>query len=221
MSMLQCSPGFISLCWMLLASLLCLLGTVPAFAATTTTMTECSAGGSALPECIAPPPPAADIPTCSIYMARASMKGNPGYGIYTTRDVRQGETFLQAPDYPSIPILDYDESWSPNETEAKARRHFYQSFQQYWWTSGKPDHVAYLASQTADFQLTFGSLPNHHCLLQSLESTYPINSYADRRAVHSPAAGAYSYNRGRVFFASRDVAAGEEIYLNYGTIVVA
>jgi hypothetical protein len=181
--------------------------------------------------------------TCSIYMAPASAHGNNGYGIYTTRPVRRGEAFLQGPDVPSIPILDYwlssedhatttaaynnettdDRAAQQKAAAAAARRHFHNVFSNYWWTHGKPDHVAYLADQSADFQLTFGALPNHHCLLHSLEAHYPSSSsimyapYADRRAVQTPAAGAYSYNGGRVFVAGRDVQAGEEIYLNYGT----
>jgi hypothetical protein len=178
-------------------------------------------------------------------MAPASAHGNNGYGIYTTRPVRRGEAFLQGPDVPSIPILDYwlssedhatttaaynnettdDRAAQQKAAAAAARRHFHNVFSNYWWTHGKPDHVAYLADQSADFQLTFGALPNHHCLLHSLEAHYPSSAsnsityapYADRRAVQTPAAGAYSYNGGRVFVAGRDVQAGEEIYLNYGT----
>jgi SET domain len=187
----------------------------------------------------APPPPPLP-PTCSIYMAPASAHGNPGYGIYTTRAVRRGESFLRGSDVPSIPILEYsssdddddddDEQYSgPTKNAAalakalrgRARQHFVETFSNYWWTHGKPDHVSYLSGQSADFQLTFGALPNHHCLLNSLEAHYPTTSYADRRAVQSPAAGAYSYHNGRVFVAGRPVAAGEEIYLNYGMCVVS
>jgi SET domain len=168
-------------------------------------------------------------------MAPASAHGNPGYGIYTTRAVQRGESFLKGPDVPSIPILDYSSNDDDDDDEqpyssqtntaaavaakalrGRARQHFINTFSNYWWTHGKPDHVAYLSGQSADFQLTFGALPNHHCLLQSLEAHYPTTSYADRRAVQSPAAGAYSYHNGRVFVAGRPVAAGEEIYLNYG-----
>jgi SET domain len=156
------------------------------------------------------------------------MKGNSGYGVYTTEYIRQGEPFLHAQvDSPSIAILDYYSKTMDRtiltEYEQRARRQFYETFSSYWWTSGKPDHVDYLADQTADFQLTFGTLPNHHCLLESLEAYYPQIPYADGMATTTtttttnPSAGAYSYHGGRVFYANRNVEAGEEIYLNYGT----
>jgi hypothetical protein len=175
-----------------------------------------------------PPPPIAAAAVCSIYMAPASAHGNPGYGIYTTRAVPRGEPFLRGgPDVPSIPVLDYeyddDDDSFPTAShisapEKKARRHFIDTFSTYWWGHGKPDHVDYLSAQSVDFQLTFGALPNHHCLLDNLDPHYPTTTpyYADRSAVQSPAAGAYSYHGGRVFLADRPVAAGEEIYLNYG-----
>ena len=67
-------------------------------------------------------------------------------------------------------------------------------------------------------KITFGALPNHHCLLQSLDFYYPAsNSYEDNvQVIHSPAAGAYSYHNGRIFASKRDMVAGEEIYLDYG-----
>ena len=90
---------------------------------------------------------------CSIFMAPASMKGNSGYGLYTTRDVSRGEQFLTAPDSPSIPVLDYGSEYAPTESEAKAREHFFDTFRLYWWGHGKPDLVDYMSEQTVDYQV--------------------------------------------------------------------
>lgn len=90
---------------------------------------------------------------CSIFMATASMKGNSGDGLYTTRDVARGEQFLTAPDGLSIPVLDYGSEYAPTESEAKAREHFFDTFRLYWWGHGKPDLVDYMSEQTVDYQV--------------------------------------------------------------------
>jgi hypothetical protein len=80
------------------------------------------------------------------------------------------------------------------------------------------DHVNYEAESIMDFQITTGALPNHHCLLHSITFGFPNPAYDDSLVDHrlSPGTGAFSYNGGREFFVNRDVAAGEELFLNYG-----
>ena len=58
-----------------------------------------------------------------------------------------------------------------------------------------------------DYQITFGSLPNHQCVLQSLDYTFPESPYDDSllNRYKDPGAGAITYHRGRVFRATRDV----------------
>jgi hypothetical protein len=69
-----------------------------------------------------------------------------------------------------------------------------------------------------DYQIGFGCLPNHHCVLSYLNTEYPDPPYVDSLAdrFRHPSAGAFSYNRGREFTVSHAVGAGEEIFLNYG-----
>jgi hypothetical protein len=92
-----------------------------------------------------------------------------------------------------------------------------------------PDHNRYDNPQDlVDFQPGFGSLPNHHCLLASLDQrpsadhppysdgvlylpTKESNTSTVRRHGESPGTGAFSYSLGRDFFATRDLKAGEEI----------
>jgi hypothetical protein len=92
------------------------------------------------------------------------------------------------------------------------------------------DHVFFEDDQVVDFQITFGSLPNHHCILDSLDNKQPDIPYNDALFASlsssssssngcgsgrftDPGAGAFSYSMGRSFVAKRDLAAGSEMYV--------
>lgn len=125
-------------------------------------------------------------------MAPSAVKGLKGYGVFTTRDIDEGSSILSAPDSPSIPVLDYGK----NRNDAKDQ--WIKTFGEYWWARGVPDHVAYEADKTVDFQTTFGALPNHHCILDSLGLRYPETPYDDSIVPRGDTgAGAFSYNMGR------------------------
>jgi len=66
-----------------------------------------------------------------------------------------------------------------------------------------------------DYQIGFGSLPNHHCVLDYLTTKYPNPPYIDGIAdrFSHPGAGAFSYNRGREFYVRHHLEAGSEIFL--------
>lgn len=154
--------------------------------------------------------------TGTIWIAPSSLRGVNGYGIFTTRDLGPGESLLGVPDGVSIPVEAYRSKGRPNEASFRA---FKQLFDNYWWGRGVPDHVLYDApSDIVDFQIGFGCLPNHHCILSYLDTQYPdppyIDSLADRFS--QPSAGAFAYNRGREFVVERAVSQGQEIFLNYG-----
>lgn len=95
----------------------------------------------------------------------------------------------------------------------------YLSIPQYVWAVGATDHTLYdHPDDSVDFQPNLGSLPNHHCILNSLGSAasanvpYHDNTVSNRTTTSSPAGlGAFTYNTGRVFYANRDLKAGEEI----------
>ena len=146
-------------------------------------------------------------------MAPSSLKGHVGLGIYTTRNMVARDSILAAPDGPSVPVIDTDRVSQQYET---IKRAWHKVFNEYWWGRGVPDHVSYEADDVVDFQITFGSLPNHHCLLGSIELRYPQYNDTLLDRFTSPGAGAISYAPGRDFFVDRDVVAGEELFLNYG-----
>jgi hypothetical protein len=101
--------------------------------------------------------------TCRIYMAPSSVKGVIGYGVYTTQPISQGELFLNGPDGPDILVTDFD--YFPNDSLGFARSAWITVFDSYWWGRGVTDQIIYESNSSIDFQITFGSLPNHHCVL--------------------------------------------------------
>ena len=110
-------------------------------------------------------------------------------------------------DGPSIPVVDY------------IRGRWTKTWNEYWWARGNPDHVLYeTEDRVMDFQIGFGSMPNHNCWLRSLKHKYPDPAYDDSlvQRPSDPGTGAFSYSMGRQFIAVRDLQAGEELFINYG-----
>ena len=87
---------------------------------------------------------------CTIYMAQSSISG-AGFGIFTTRDLLEGEDILPYSDAPNIVVCDHDEMGVENKD----------------WTL--PDYF-WGASSWGDFEcidgsesvMSFGSLCNFH-----------------------------------------------------------
>jgi hypothetical protein len=195
-----------------------------------------------------------DEKQCTVWMAPSSLLGNPGYGLFTTRDMAQWETVLGGPDGVSIPIESYNQRRG-SETENLHKDEWIAVWDNYWWGRGVPDHVNYFAgSDIVDYQIAFGALPNSksfisfylivmppciylspclpvsdqlaplphflgHCMLDSLHSQYPKPPYDDSlvsRSQGDPGVGAFSYSMGREFAVTREMKAGEELFLNYG-----
>ena len=139
-------------------------------------------------------------------MAPSSLIGLDGYGIFTTRDIQKGSSIFPEPDGPSIPVIDYNSGpWMV-------------LFQEYLWGRGLADHVTFLGDKVMDYQFGFGSMPNHHCILDSLSFRYPQIAYDDSIVdrTKDPGTGAFSESMGRDFFPNKDLKAGDEIFLNYG-----
>ena len=68
-----------------------------------------------------------------------------------------------------------------------------------------------------EFVVTFGTSCNYHTYLHNIVPTEA--EYDDTmtpRSSGSPGIGAYSYYGGALFYASRDIEAGEEVFANYG-----
>lgn len=154
--------------------------------------------------------------TGSVWIAPSSLKGFAGYGVFTTRDLDKGEHIIGRPDGVAIPV---ETSWDRSAPKKFARNNFSNMWGNYIWGRGVPDHARYYAGEdVAEYQIAFGALPNHHCILESLDYVYPKPAYDDTMVDRftDPGAGAFTYSRGRQFTVSRPLSAGSEIFLNYG-----
>ena len=140
--------------------------------------------------------------SCRIYMAPSSVKGVRGYGVYTTEKISKGHLFLTEPDGPDILVTDFD--YIPRaDPLLLERRSWISVFDSYWWGRGVADQITYESRSSMDFQITFGSLPNHHCVLASVDHTWPNPPYDDTLVSRNdPGAGAFSYHMGRMFFST-------------------
>ena len=146
-------------------------------------------------------------------MAPSSLVGNAGFGIFTTRDLQPHESVLGVPDGLSIPIVSY------LDHRPQGQQQWTALWDNWWWGRGVPDHVNYEApTDLVDYQINFGALPNHHCILAKLDAWYPAERpYDDSMVSRSdPGAGAFTYSRGREFVVSQATRAGEELFLDYG-----
>lgn len=148
---------------------------------------------------------------CNIWMAPSSLKGLDGYGIFTTRDIKKGTSIFPESDGPSIPVVDSNPG------------RWYKTWNEYWWGRGVADHVRFLGDSVMDYQFGFGSMPNHHCILNALSHRYPEPAYHDSMVPRGDAGiGAFSYSMGRDFYVTKALKAGDEIFLNYvrGVVLV-
>jgi hypothetical protein len=59
---------------------------------------------------------------CTVWMAPSSLKGVNGYGIYTTRNLADGESILGHPDGVSVPVWNYRYTKEPEAVERYAWR---------------------------------------------------------------------------------------------------
>ena len=156
----------------------------------------------------------------SIFIAPSSLHGNAGFGVYTSRRIAKGEPILSGPegtpDGPAIPVTD------PGYLFDERYNQWNNVFGNYWWGRGVPQFTQYEANEVMDFQITFGALPNHNCALESLDMYVPgprnNDAYDDSLSnrFRDPGAGASSYHRGRIFYATHELPAGSEIFLSYG-----
>ena len=157
---------------------------------------------------------------CTVYLAPSSIPG-AGMGMYTTAPVLKSHIILPA-DGPSIPIIDPDND-PDSSTSSRSRQAWINLFSGYWWEHGSNVHTMFESDEAVDYQITMGALPNSHPVLDNLDAGHPsVIPYDDSLVpkdhhgrVVDPGAGAFSYYMGRNSIATRDIEAGEEIFLDY------
>lgn len=78
-------------------------------------------------------------------MAKSSLKGHTGFGVYTTRDIALGQAILSGPpgtpDGPTVGVVDSTRN-IPKALNA-ANHQWHNVWGHYWWGRGVPDHVAF------------------------------------------------------------------------------
>jgi len=140
---------------------------------------------------------------CSLYLAQSSIPG-AGFGLFTTRDVQNGEGILPYSDAPTIPICD-----------VKDVEHTDWVHHSYVWQGMAL--AKFECAAVSESIVSFGSLCNYHTYLVNAEGHPEGYDYeAVDRFVH-PSAGAFSYHKGQHFKATRTITAGEELFVDYGS----
>ena len=140
-------------------------------------------------------------PTCRYYLAPSSIP-NSGFGVFTAEAIKKDEPLTDASDSSSVMVVDGDAHYSGTRV---------WSMDNYFW-SGEGSGQFESAS-VEEYVVTFGTSCNYHTYLKNI---FPIEAeYIDDitpRSGGSPGIGAYSYHGGALFYAKKDISAGEEIF---------
>ena len=138
--------------------------------------------------------------SCSLYLAPSSIP-NSGYGIFTTRSYKMHDEIFDGRSLSVIVIekeLNANVSWLISDYM--------------WQTFGAG---AYEGSVADTWEPTpLGSLGNYHPYLTNYAPFGNAQRYDDTQANRftDPEAGAFSYHRSFSMGATRDIAAGEELF---------
>lgn len=80
-----------------------------------------------------------DEKQCSIFMARSSLKGHTGFGLYTTRGLSRGDAVLSGPpgtpDGPTVAVVDSTQNVPLNLRAIMNQWH--NVWGNYWWGRGQ------------------------------------------------------------------------------------
>ena len=147
--------------------------------------------------------------SCSLYLAPSSIP-NSGFGVFAAKTFKVGSIVLPS-DAPGIVITDREYHQYDGEKPDPAWGHD----NYVWSTVGR---AAFEADETSLSAVTLGSMANYHSYLKSIRP-YGITDYDDGilNRHKDPGAGAFSYHKAHDFVATRDIAAGEEVYADYGS----
>mmetsp|Transcript_11650 Transcript_11650/g.21788 ORF Transcript_11650/g.21788 Transcript_11650/m.21788 type:complete len:731 (-) Transcript_11650:289-2481(-) len=141
---------------------------------------------------------------CNIYLAPSSIPG-AGFGIFTMRDIDEGEKILPYADAPSIPLCD-DNANGVEETD-------WNHVDYLWSGQGLAEYECKSVSESV---VTFGALCNFHTYLANVHPLGAIYDDTMSNRFTSPMAGSFSYHGGHAFEATQAIKAGDEIFADYG-----
>lgn len=144
--------------------------------------------------------------TCSMYLAPSSIP-NAGYGIYTTKAFKEHEEIF-AGRSPSVIFLERELHMS-GDANWPIRDYVWQTY----------GAGSYESSTAENWEPTaLGSLANYHPYLMNYAHSGNAQRYDDTMASRftDPEAGAFSYHSAFAMGAYRGIAAGEELFADYG-----
>jgi len=135
---------------------------------------------------------------CTIFLAESSIP-NSGQGMYTIKDISRGSPIGE----PDVEILCDD---LPSNHKWLLGNYFWSAEYVYEFFSSQEMHV---------FAFPIGSLANYHTSLKNAGPDSVNFNNGNISRADSPGAGAFS-DVTRVFVATREILAGEEIFTDYG-----
>jgi len=148
-----------------------------------------------------------DDAQCHLYMAPSGIP-NAGHGVYTTRLILATEEVLTYADVPNIIVPDVELHHRVNGWNI-----VWNHVDYVWDPDGMSGHECNSADNLIN---SLGSLCNSHTYLANV-SPWP-DEYDDTRLdrFSDPGAGSISYYEGQKFYATQDIAAGDELFTFYG-----
>lgn len=143
--------------------------------------------------------------TCKFYLAPSSIP-NAGFGVYTTEAIPKHDPLTESADAPAVLVFDGDVHYPENRI---------WSMENYFWSSEGIGQFE--SSSVEEWVVNFGTSCNFHTILKNvLPQEDKYDDTITPRSEGSPGIGAYSYYGGSKFHSNRDIAAGEEIFADYG-----
>ena len=148
-----------------------------------------------------------DDGSCRLYLAPSSIS-DAGLGVYTTRDFKAGGV-VHSSDAPEIVVFDRDFHQDSGKPPVPNWAH-----DSYMWNA--EGESKFEADGTGRTIVTLGAMTNTHTYFNNIRTkgwaSYD-DSKMDRRI--DPGAGAFSYHMSDDFVATRDITAGEEVFIDY------
>ena len=148
---------------------------------------------------------------CSVYLAPSSVadsnKRPAGFGVYTTKPLMRGDHIFPRGTGPTVAITDLISN-NNGTTPSWAQPIFMPHCSNF--------DIEGAAAECLKSNGNVGSVTNFHPMLintKPRDTDIYIDDMLDRKT--DPGIGAFSYHRGENWYATRDVAAGEEIYNDY------
>ena len=155
-----------------------------------------------------------DSNTCLLYLAESTIP-NAGLGMFTGVPVEEGQLLGRVGDAAFATV---DQDWHMSSATGMISKHsgdYHWPLTNYDWNAGDIG----LADEAEDVSVTvngFGAAPNCHFSLLNVDEHSAAYDAAGLSRYTSPGAGAITPWWNRTSTATRDIAAGSELYVDYG-----